>query len=85
MRGNVKGIVRAKGKIEIKKDGSVIGDLTTAQILIGAEEYLEAIAKPHFGSPKLLILKEVKWVLKPVIITKECLPRRGPRCTTASN
>ena len=32
--GNVKGIVRAKGKIEIKKDGSVIGDLTTAQIII---------------------------------------------------
>lgn len=32
--GKVKGNVHAKGKIEIKKDGSVIGDLTTAQIII---------------------------------------------------
>jgi cytoskeletal protein CcmA (bactofilin family) len=32
--GYVKGNVRAKGRIEIKKDGSVIGNLTTAQILI---------------------------------------------------
>jgi len=32
--GYVKGNVRAKGWIEIKKDGSVIGNLTTAQIMI---------------------------------------------------
>jgi cytoskeletal protein CcmA (bactofilin family) len=32
--GHVKGNVRAKGRIEIKKDGSVIGNLTTAQIMI---------------------------------------------------
>lgn len=32
--GYVKGNVRAKGRIEIRKDGSVIGDLTTAQIMI---------------------------------------------------
>ena len=32
--GNVKGNVRAKGRVEIKKDGSVIGNLTTAQIMI---------------------------------------------------
>jgi cytoskeletal protein CcmA (bactofilin family) len=32
--GYVKGNVRATGRIEIKKDGSVIGDLTTAQIMI---------------------------------------------------
>jgi cytoskeletal protein CcmA (bactofilin family) len=32
--GYVKGNVRAKGRIEIKKDGLVIGDLTTAQIMI---------------------------------------------------
>jgi cytoskeletal protein CcmA (bactofilin family) len=30
----VKGNVRATGRIEIKKDGSVIGNLTTAQIMI---------------------------------------------------
>ena len=32
--GSVKGNVRAKNRIEIKKDGSVTGDLTTPQILI---------------------------------------------------
>jgi cytoskeletal protein CcmA (bactofilin family) len=32
--GNVQGNVRGKGKIEIKKNGSVNGDLTTAQIII---------------------------------------------------
>jgi cytoskeletal protein CcmA (bactofilin family) len=32
--GYVKGNVRATGRIEIKKDGSVIGNLMTAQILI---------------------------------------------------
>jgi cytoskeletal protein CcmA (bactofilin family) len=32
--GHVKGNVRAKGRIEIKKGGSVIGNLTTAQIII---------------------------------------------------
>ena len=34
MYGSVKGNVQAKGKIEIKKDGSVNGDLTAAQIVI---------------------------------------------------
>jgi cytoskeletal protein CcmA (bactofilin family) len=33
--GCVKGNVRAAGMIEIKKDGSVTGNLTTAQIMIG--------------------------------------------------
>jgi len=32
--GSVKGNVRAKNRIEIKKDGSVTGDVTTPQILI---------------------------------------------------
>ena len=32
--GYVKGNVRAKGRIEIRKDGSVIGNLTTSQIMI---------------------------------------------------
>ena len=39
--GKVKGIVHAKGKIEIKKDGSVIGDLTTAQIIIEDGAYFK--------------------------------------------
>jgi cytoskeletal protein CcmA (bactofilin family) len=32
--GHVKGNVHAKGRVEIKKDGSVVGNLTTAQIMI---------------------------------------------------
>ena len=32
--GYVKGNVRARGRIEIKKNGCVIGNLTTAQIMI---------------------------------------------------
>jgi cytoskeletal protein CcmA (bactofilin family) len=32
--GHVKGNVSARGRIEIRKDGSVIGNLTTAQIMI---------------------------------------------------
>ena len=39
--GSVKGNVRGKGKIEIKKDGSVIGDLTTAQIIIEDGAYFK--------------------------------------------
>ena len=39
--GKVKGNVHAKGKIEIKKDGSVIGDLTTAQIIIEDGAYFK--------------------------------------------
>src|SRR6266849_5385699 len=39
--GNVKGNVRGKGKIEIKKDGSVNGDLTTAQIIIEDGAYFK--------------------------------------------
>jgi len=39
--GSVKGNVRGKGKIEIKKDGSVHGDLTTAQIIIEDGAYFK--------------------------------------------
>jgi cytoskeletal protein CcmA (bactofilin family) len=39
--GNVKGNVRAKNRIEIKKEGSVTGDLTTPQILIEEGAYFK--------------------------------------------
>ena len=41
MYGTVKGNLRAKDKIEIKKDGSVNGDLTTARIMIEAGAYFK--------------------------------------------
>ena len=39
--GYVEGNVRAKGRIEIKKDGSVIGDLSTARIMIEDGAYFK--------------------------------------------
>ena len=39
--GSVKGNLRATDKIEIKKDGSVIGDLTTARIMIEDGAYFK--------------------------------------------
>jgi cytoskeletal protein CcmA (bactofilin family) len=39
--GNVKGNLRARDRIEIKKDGSVIGDLTTARIMIEDGAYFK--------------------------------------------
>jgi cytoskeletal protein CcmA (bactofilin family) len=39
--GKLKGNVRARGRIEVKKDGSVDGDLTTAQILIEDGAYFK--------------------------------------------
>jgi cytoskeletal protein CcmA (bactofilin family) len=39
--GNVKGNLRAQDRIEIKKDGSVVGDLTTARIMIEDGAYFK--------------------------------------------
>src|SRR6267154_2155541 len=58
--GSVKRNVRGKGKIEIKKDGSVNGDLTTAQIIIEDGAYFKgsieieksAEKKPTRTSPR---------------------------------
>ncbi len=53
--GSVKGNVHGKGKIEIKKDGSVNGDLTTAQIIIEDGAYfkglIEIVRKIEARSP----------------------------------
>ena len=57
--GNVKGNLRARDRIEIKKDGSVVGDLTTARIMIEDGAYFkgaieidragEMISEPAFS------------------------------------
>jgi len=53
--GNVRGNVRAKNRIEIKKEGSVTGDLTTPQILIEDGAYInsQTQAGPHVGKPSI--------------------------------
>lgn len=39
--GNLKGNLKARDRIEIKKDGSVVGDLTTARIMIEDGAYFK--------------------------------------------
>jgi cytoskeletal protein CcmA (bactofilin family) len=41
--GSVKGNVRARDRVEIKKDGSVVGDITTARILIEDGAYFKGL------------------------------------------
>jgi cytoskeletal protein CcmA (bactofilin family) len=50
--GYVKGNVRAKGRIEIKKNGSVIGNLTTAQITIEDGANFKGSIDIDRGTPK---------------------------------
>ena len=50
--GKVKGNVRAKGRIEIKRDGSVDGDLTMAQILIEDGAYFRGSVHIERSSEK---------------------------------
>jgi cytoskeletal protein CcmA (bactofilin family) len=95
--GKVKGNVHAKSKIEIKKDGSVIGDLTTAQIIIEDGAYFkgsieidraadkETDNKVSPGTTFRPTTSSAAGGAEEYLITKECLRGRGPRCTTASN
>ncbi|MGA2483897.1 MAG: polymer-forming cytoskeletal protein [Candidatus Acidiferrales bacterium] len=48
--GSVKGNLRAKDRIEIKKDGSVVGDLTTARIMIEDGAYFKGAIEIDKGS-----------------------------------
>jgi cytoskeletal protein CcmA (bactofilin family) len=48
--GDVKGNLRAKDRIEIKKDGSVVGDLTTARIMIEDGAYFKGSIEIERGT-----------------------------------
>jgi cytoskeletal protein CcmA (bactofilin family) len=50
--GTVKGNLRAKDRIEIKKDGSVNGDLTTARIMIEDGAYFKGAIEIDKSSEK---------------------------------
>ena len=50
--GSVKGNVHGTGKIEIKKDGSVNGDLTTAQIIIEDGAYFKGSIETEKSTEK---------------------------------
>ena len=46
VRGNLKGSARAKGRIEIRNDGSVTGNLTTPQVFIESLKPLGSLQPP---------------------------------------
>ncbi len=48
--GKVKGNLRARDRIEIKKDGSVVGDLATARIMIEDGAYFKGSIEIDRGS-----------------------------------
>lgn len=48
--GNVKGNLRARDRIEIKKDGSVVGDLATARIMIEDGAYFKGSIEIERGT-----------------------------------
>ncbi len=48
--GNVKGNLRARDRIEIKKDGSVVGDLATARIMIEDGAYFKGSIEIERGA-----------------------------------
>ena len=52
MYGSVNCNVRGKGKIEIKKEGSVNGDLTTAQIIIEDGAYFKGSIEIEQGAER---------------------------------
>jgi cytoskeletal protein CcmA (bactofilin family) len=49
--GQVRGNLRAQDRIEIKKDGSVIGDLTTARIVIEDGAYFKGSIEIERAEP----------------------------------
>ena len=50
--GYVKGNVHAKGRVEIKKDGYIIGNLTTAQIMIEDGADFKGTIEIDRGTPR---------------------------------
>ena len=63
--GNVKGNLRARDRIEIKKDGSVVGDLTTARIMIEDGAYFKgAIEIDKSGDAERKQFREASLVSK---------------------
>ena len=71
--GEVKGNLNGRDRVEIKKDGSVVGELTTARIMIEDGAYLKAAVEIERGSipvrtdpDALLTLAEKDFKLKSI-------------------
>ena len=65
--GKVQGNVRAQDRVEIKKDGSVVGDISTARISIEDGAYFKG--RIEIERSKALVVEEPESVLTPVPVT----------------
>src|SRR5208282_1550913 len=57
IHGSVKGNLKAKDRIEIKKDGSVVGDLSTARIMIEDGAYFKGSIEIEKGAEAARTIK----------------------------
>jgi cytoskeletal protein CcmA (bactofilin family) len=67
--GKVQGNVRAQDRVEIKKDGSVLGDISTARISIEDGAYFKG--RIEIERSKALVAEEPESVLTPVSVTAD--------------
>jgi cytoskeletal protein CcmA (bactofilin family) len=65
--GKIQGNVRAQDRVEIKKDGSVLGDITTARISIEDGAYFKG--RIEIERSKAPVAGELESVLTPVPVT----------------
>jgi cytoskeletal protein CcmA (bactofilin family) len=65
--GKIQGNVRAQDRVEIKKDGSVLGDITTARISIEDGAYFKG--RIEIERSKALVVEEPERVFTPVPVT----------------
>lgn len=65
--GKIQGNVRAQDRVEIKKDGSVVGDIATARISIEDGAYFKG--RIEIERSKATIVEEPESVLTPVPVT----------------
>jgi cytoskeletal protein CcmA (bactofilin family) len=79
--GSVKGNLRARDRIEIKKDGSVIGDLTTARIMIEDGAYFKGSIEIDRTSEK----KEDKDLDRPAFTRAATAHAAAPATAVKSN
>lgn len=65
--GKIQGNVRAQDRVEIKKDGSVLGDITTSRISIEDGAYFKG--RIEIERSKAPVVEESESVLAPVPVT----------------
>ena len=67
--GKIQGNVRAQDRVEIKKDGSVLGDITTPRISIGDGAYFKGRIEIERSKSSIATEKKSESELVPVAVT----------------